>query len=152
MPPHPDPSDRLRLDLALLARSEPPLHPPAAGEGRDGERIVLVASGDAELDGYIGECLLDCAGLAVRTPLPGESALEAERRLQPSLLIATPAALGSEPLPAPAPPLLLLVEEPADAAAWQRSPDLLLDLLVQPCNARRLRGAVERLLGNRDRP
>jgi hypothetical protein len=136
-------SERVRLEVELLEAAADA--EPATTPGGAATRHVLVCTGDPELDRYAGDCLREAAGIAVHAPRAGESALDAVGRLQASLLIAAPSVLGPASAPPPL-PLLLIVEEAAQAEPWRQHPETSLAALVQPFNARRLLEAVERLL------
>jgi hypothetical protein len=143
----PGASDRLRLEVDLL--TTPEAHPPmAASRGAPGlpTRLVLVAVGEPELTTYVRRCLWEQPGLLSIEPEPGESLLVALRRLRPALLITEPAVIG-ERSAAPRTPVLLLVQEPGDAAEIGAATSSRLTVLVQPFNARRLLAAVASLLG-----
>jgi hypothetical protein len=139
-------SDRLRLEVELLAPTESSPAPAAAGLDAV-PRTVLVAVGEPDLGTYVRRCLRAYRSLRVVEPDAGEHALAAVRRLSPTLLIAEAGTVGATP-PLSVPLLLLVEELPESTAA--RQPPAALAFLLQPFNTRRLLAAVEPLLGPPD--
>jgi hypothetical protein len=141
------PSDRLRLEVDLLATPDtnPEPGPPPTRPGHP-LRMVLVAVTVPDLSTYVRRCLWEQPGLLAIEPEPDEGLPATLRRLCPALLITEPAAVG-ELLPDLRLPVLLLVQETADAAEIGAARSVPMGVLVQPFNARRLLAAVASLLG-----
>jgi len=141
-PPRPPASDRLQLEIALLAAAatEPSDDGIAAGEPG---RTVLLAVGDADLREYIKQCLRQRADLRVVEPQPGDDPLNIGRRQPVALVIAD----GSPDRAAPVnrTPLLLVGDELSEALPVREGAGIAF--LVQPFNTRRLLDVVARLLG-----
>lgn len=156
-------SDRLQLEIELLAATpEQTVAPePIAGPGGR-QYTVLAAVVEADLRGYIRECLRERADLRVAETDPGEPVLAAIQRLRPALVIAEVSGIpGVEAASAggapgygapnddglsPLPLLLIGDEAPEPLATGHPRPRTRMVFLAQPFNARRLLDAVERLL------
>jgi len=139
--PRPPASDRLQLEIALLAAAstEPSDDEIAAGESG---RTVLLAVGDADLREYIKQCLLQRADLRVVEPKPGDDPVNVGRQTV-ALVIADGSPDGAAALNRP--PLLLVGDELSEALPIREGEGMAF--LVQPFNARRLLDVVARLLG-----
>src|SRR5262245_30926521 len=141
-PPRPPASDRLQLEIALLAAAanEPSDDRIAASEP---SRTVLLAVSDADLREYIRQCLRQRTDLRVVEPQPGDDPLNVGRRQSVALVIADASPDGAAPLNRP--PLLLIGDEPPEALPVHEGAGMAF--LRQPFNARRLLDVVASLLG-----
>jgi DNA-binding NtrC family response regulator len=140
----PSDSPRVRLEVAILA-AEPPAPAPvvsAAGAGADSMRTVLVAAADADLRGYVRECLRERTDLrAMEAATPADAANFIEHDTLHLLIVDSRLAALTELLPAvPA----LLISDGTDGTGAARS---WPTRIASPFSERSLLEAVARLLG-----
>jgi hypothetical protein len=140
--PRPPASDRLQLEIALLAAAAPEPFDDGIGAGEPG-RTVLLAVGDADLREYIKQCLRQRADLRVVEAQPGDDRLNVGQRQPVALVIADGSPDGAAALNGP--PLLLVGDELSEALPVREGAGMAF--LIQPFNARRLLDVVARLLG-----
>jgi len=142
-PPRPPASDRLQLEVALLAAAATAPSGDVIADGKPG-RTVLVAVGDAGLRDYIRQCLQRRADLRVLEMWPGDDPLDVACRLPADLVIADGSAIPKGAAPLNRPPLLLTGEELPDVLHVSEGAGVAF--LLQPFNAQRLLDVVARLL------
>jgi hypothetical protein len=142
--PGPPASDRLQLEVALLAAAAPAPPDDVRPDSEPG-RTVLVAVGDAGLRDYIAQCLRQRPDLRVVEVRPGEDPFVGAHRLAADLVIADGLAIPNDATQASRTPLLLTRDEQSDA--MHVSDGTAVAFLLQPFNARRLLDVVARLLG-----
>ena len=143
-PPRAPESDRLQLEVALLATAVTAPSEDVTVAGEPG-RTVLVAVGDAGLRDYIGQCLRQRADLRVVEMRPGDDLLDVAYRLPADLVIADGSAIPNSAAPQNRPPLLLTGDDLSDVLHVSEGAGVAF--LLQPFNARRLLDVVARLLG-----
>ena len=153
LPASPSASPVVRLELSILAADlaateSTPDASARAGQLADrssrAQRSVVVITTDVHSSRYIAQCL--GARDEVRPVIADPAALESERNIRPSLIIAD-VAQRAVLLPHPDVPAILIVDElrdvPAEFARQRVAP---LRLLTRPFNARALQDNVDALL------
>src|SRR5687768_1131476 len=143
--PRPGTSDRLQLEIALLAGVVLSPNEDAAVAG-ESTRVVLLAMADADLRDYITQCLQERADLRVVEHRSGDAPLDVARRLSAELVIADVSAITGD-IPPDRPPLIVIGDELPDGLPV--SDAARIAFLLQPFNARRLLDAVSRLVDRR---
>lgn len=153
-------SDRVRLEVSILASATDEAHATEEADEpsaeRADQRTVLVVAAEADVCTYVRRCLRR-TGMHVLEAADGEAAFEATRIAFPDLVIIDVAvpdpvgtalghALRAEPALAHVAVIVIRDEAPGDGGAQVLGGVALGAILLKPFNARQLCAAVERLL------
>ena len=134
-------SDRLQLEIALLAAEPSPTADDTERAG-DGGSAILLAVSDPDIRDYIRQCLRAQAELRIVESRSGDDPFDVARRLSARLLITDLPIVATDATRARGIPVLLTGAELPDHLPAGEG--MRMTFLLQPFNAHRLLEAVQR--------